>query len=459
MAMRVTGVLSFVVLVAVWFGLAGDAAAQCEPLVDTIRLQSSVDNAAPYVGQQVIYTIRIENTLENPPSFAPPQFEGFWRAGALPIENTEELICNVNVSVTTSRYILFPLREGELAILPGTLDFSANPVYEARTRIESNEVALAVRPLPQGAPASFTGAVGYPFFVTATVGRSTANAGDPLSLRVVIEGAGNIEQIAPPALPLGDGWQTYNQPTSVETATENQRLVGKRTFEWLVASTQAGLVTIPPIEFTYYHPDLEAYRTEATQPIELSILPSDVEAVVLDLPDVDTRTSSQPDAAVAALTLRSVPNAPVALPLSWLWWLWALPPLMFTVVLGQQVYRQRQSRNAEQTRRTQALKNARSQLAAVTRLRGDQAYRELFTIIVTYFADKWDEDPLGLNKADLSQRLDDTGLAPDVVDQVLLCLEEAEAGRYTPSRKSPPRSLIKQTLLTLIAVDAALEEA
>ncbi len=443
---------------ALLLGQAGRALAQCEPLVDTIRLESSVDNAVPYVGQQVIYTIRIENTLENPPSFAPPQFEGFWRAGALPIDTTEEFICNVNVSVTTSRYILFPLREGQLTIPPGTLDFSENPVYEARTRIESNEVSINVAPLPDGAPPSFTGAVGYPFFVTASVGRATANAGDPVSLRLVIEGAGNLEQIAPPALPLGDGWQTYNQPTSVETATENQRLVGKRTFEWLVAATQDGLVTIPPIEFSYYHPDLQAYRTEFTEPIELSILPSNSAAAVLELPQVRDNTEAAAEV-TTVLALRTVPNGGGSLPTGWLWWLWAVPPLVFTSVFAQRVYRVRQSRNAEQTRRTQALKVARSSLASVTKMRGDKAYRELLSIILTYFADKWDEEPLGLSKADLVQRLDAKGIDPTITQQVIQCVEEAEAGRYTPSQKSPPRSLIKQTLLALIAVDSALEEA
>ncbi|MEM6530669.1 MAG: hypothetical protein AAF653_20395, partial [Chloroflexota bacterium] len=78
-------------------------AQECVPPVDTIRLNASVDLTAPYVGEQIIYTIQIENTLENPPSFDPPPFEGMWRAGRLEITNSVADVCGVKVSVTTSQ--------------------------------------------------------------------------------------------------------------------------------------------------------------------------------------------------------------------------------------------------------------------------------------------------------------------------------------------------------------------
>ncbi|MEO1440361.1 MAG: BatD family protein, partial [Chloroflexota bacterium] len=333
----------------------------------------------------------------------------------------------------------------------GTLDFSLNPVFEARTRVQSNEVMLDVLPVPElDAPDSFGGLVGYPFFIDATVGRTTARAGDPISLRVKIEGSGNIEQMPPPELPLSEDWRIYQQPSDLNTATEGSELVGSKTFEWLVVPQGAGPVSIPSVELSYYDNNTNIFRTINTEPIALNILPA--ENIPAAVPD-----ALAPEVEAGLPALREVSVITQRRGAVWMWWLWILPPLVLVGSVGYRWYTHRAKHEAVRRRQSGALRTAKANLSAVTRARGDRAYKELILAVLTYFGDRWNRDTLALDQADIEQELLTAGVDDDIVRQMMQCMRAAEEGRYAPEDSSPPRALVKQTLMALIAVDGALE--
>lgn len=449
--MRKWVVVVMLVVLSSGLPLAQVAAQGCEPQTDVIVVEASVDNPTPYVGEQIVYTVQIFNTTQSSPTLEIPAFEGFWAGGVLEIGTYEQPDCGITVGVTVNERILFPLRPGELVIPPGTLDFSANPVYEARTRVESSNVAVDVRPLPDGAPDDFSGAVGYPFFIDAQVGRETARVGDPISLRVTIEGAGNIEQINAPELPLPDSWRTYGQPTRVNTAAEGRLLVGTKTFEWLFVPDEAGTVSVPPISFSYFDTNTEIYRTVTTDPIPLSILPAaDVPAVPDNLPELTL------DLEPGVLAIKPVPGSLGQWRVPGLWVLWLVAPLLFVGSAWWRWWQYRASEEVVRRRRQGALRNARANLATVTRRRGDMAYKQLIMAVLTYFGDRWNTEPMALDQSELQQGMAAAGVDGDVIEGVMVCLREAEQGRYAPEDASPPRALVKQTLMALAAVDNAL---
>lgn len=115
-------------------------------------------------------------------------------------------------------------------------------------------------------------------------------------------------------------------------------------------------------------------------------------------------------------------------------------------------------RLSDQRRQSQALRRARSRLARVTRKRGDAAYRELMAAIQIYFADKWGREPLALDQGEIRHELTVQQVDETIIEQVFGCLSEVEQGRYSPEESSPGRGLVKRTLMTLVAVDAELEQ-
>ena len=409
-----------------------------------------MDDTTPYVGEQVIYTLNVFNTTQSSPSLEPPPFEGFWLAGVLDIQSYNQPNCDSTVGVTVNEHVLFPLRPGEQVIPPGTLDFSLNPVYEASTQVVSEDTVVEVQSLPDGAPASFAGAVGYPLNIEARVGRRRAAAGDPISLQVTLSGAANIELMDPPTLPFPDGWRVYPQPTTVNVAVENRILFGDKTFEWLFVPDGEGDVIVPPIEYSYFDINTEIYRTLQTEPIALTIsaAPNSGQAA-------DVASASQP---VGQLAIKSTLGQQRFGGSAWLWMLWGVPPLIFGGVVWWQWRMARLLRLSDERRQSQALRRARSRLARVTRKHGDAAYRELMAAIQIYFADKWGREPLALDQAEIRHELSVQQVDETIIEQVFGCLSEAEQGRYSPEDSSPGRGLVKRTLMALVAVDAELEQ-
>ncbi len=444
-----------VLVVAIaWGMLVGtvySVSAQCEPQRDMIVLEATVDDATPYVGEQVIYTLNVFNTTQSSPSLEPPPFEGFWLAGVLDIQSYNQPNCDSTVGVTVNEHVLFPLRPGEQVIPPGTLDFSLNPVYEASTRVVSEDTVIEVQPLPDGAPLSFAGAVGYPLNIEVRVGRRSAAAGDPISLQVTLTGAANIELMDTPTLPFPDGWRVYPQPTAVNVAVENRILFGEKTFEWLFVPDSEGEVTVPPIDYSYFDINTEIYRTLQTEPIALTISAAPNGGQTADVAAV-------PQAAMGQLAIKSELGQQQVTPLVWLWALWGVPPLIFGGVVWWQWRMARLLRLSDQRRQSQALRRARSRLARVTRKRGDAAYRELMAAIQIYFADKWGREPLALDQGEIRHELTVQQVDETIIEQVFGCLSEVEQGRYSPEESSPGRGLVKRTLMTLVAVDAELEQ-
>src|SRR5262249_8706695 len=69
-------------------------------------------------------------------------------------------------------------------------------------------VTLDVKPLPPGAPASFTGAIGL-FNIEADAEPKQVDAGDPITVRLMIHGRGNFNRINPPVPAEVPGWRSY----------------------------------------------------------------------------------------------------------------------------------------------------------------------------------------------------------------------------------------------------------
>ncbi|MEO0561613.1 MAG: BatD family protein, partial [Chloroflexota bacterium] len=226
------------------------AFAQCG---EQILITSSVDNPTPYVGEQIIYTVRIDNSTRIEAMSNPPPFEGFWYAGSLEVVKRQESGCNGTIGVTIYERILFPLSPGEQVIPPWELSFTNNAVYDASTVVTSTETVVNVQPLPESAPDSFNGAVGLFPIMTAEIDERTIDSGDPLSLRLSIDGAGNIDQLNAPQLNLPDTWRVYPRPPITQANVEGTRLLaGVKRFEWLIFPVDTGALQIPAIELGYF---------------------------------------------------------------------------------------------------------------------------------------------------------------------------------------------------------------
>ncbi|MEL7119348.1 MAG: BatD family protein [Bacteroidota bacterium] len=238
-----------------------------------------------YVGQQILLDYKLFTTvdIESYNILEESQYQGFY-AEDLARFNTrvsKEIIDNIQyLSRTLKRIALFPQQAGDLSVDPmqlqlGVADgsrsssfFFSRPIK--RVPAMTSQLDLVVKSLPPNAPPTFSGAVGK-YKMATNLNRKQATTDDVLSLIISISGDGDVKRVQPPLVDLGDNFEVYDPNVKEEKVYElNGRLMGKKTYEYLVVPQKVGSFRIEPA-FTYFDTDSAKYVTIQTQAYGVNI--------------------------------------------------------------------------------------------------------------------------------------------------------------------------------------------
>lgn len=421
-------------------------------------VEASVDNPTPFVGQQMIYSVRVYQALdltETSLLYETPDFEGFWRVEVQPIPfaQTSQQVNGRTYSISEIRTALYPTRPGDLTITPANLVLPET-VFRTEQRVGSNTVAVKALPLPEGAPTGFGGAVGQ-FELAATLDRQSVTLGEPVTLRLTLRGTGNVEQLSPPEVPAPQGWQIFANPSSYIASQDNGRIIGEKVFEWSLIPDQQGSHVLPEISLVYFDPSLLAYRTLNTASTTIEVLPGNADAAA-------SQGSDNAGSDVGGfIPIKPVPSVlgSVSVHLRWFFWLlWLVPPLGVAVSVWWMKREQRRTRNQKAIRRSEALKRAQERLHAAANAPPEQAYHCINEAVFEYLGDKLSRQPKQLSQSDWRRALSERKMMPEVGRRVLNILERADEAQYAPVSAVDARQLAGYTLDTLKLLDAAWEQ-
>ena len=418
-----------------------------------IRAEPSTETA--YVGQQVLLDYKLYTTLdvESFNILDESNYQGFFAQDVRRFDGRVMREVIEGVQYTTKvlkRIALFPQQTGQLTIQP--LNVQLGVVKEGAERrrsffftpevrpvpVATEAVDIEVKPLPAGAPGSFTGAVGE-YRITASLSSKTATTDDALTFLLTVRGSGDIKRVEAPALSLPDGFEIY-EPKAVEEANLelNASIEGKKVFEYLLLPKAAGEYEFNP-SFTYFSPDSAKYITLAPGPYTLRIRqgtgqPKTAQAGLL---------GAQEEVGPLMLNPRLSKIRSPFLGSPFFWVLVALPLLLFGGLLGWRYRQSRQSavdpaeRRAQEARRIaqSRLSQAESHLQA----QDNRAfYDEISKAILGYVSDKLSIPRSALSKATLRERLEELSLQPALIDIVLSIIQDCEmalfAGRAEASK-------------------------
>ncbi len=210
------------------------------------------------------------------------------------------------VKADVRKMALFPTAPGNYTIQPGSLKvsvleekrdskslfdeffsdnfFNGNPMFSRRQNRSLNmpAIQLEVLPLPEVArPASFQGAVGQ-FKLTAAIDHARVKQNEPVTLKITIEGEGNIETLSRPKVPELTGFKTYDADTNSKLFQNANVVGGSKTFEVVFIPKNEGQSFIPPLEFSYFDPRLAKYKVLQTPNFPITVEKNDV---TFQLPD------------------------------------------------------------------------------------------------------------------------------------------------------------------------------
>jgi hypothetical protein len=278
----------------------GNPEATQKDIADNLFILATADKDKADLGDQVTVTYKLYTRLGIASQMQVaklPSYEGLW---------AEEISIPNNITFTTEMYkgkqyrvgvlkkvALFPSRAGELSVTPLVLDIPVqiqqkrkasgnnlfddffndpffNTVQNVNYTAKSNTIRLHVNPLPsQNVPKSFNGAVGN-YTLSSELSATSVKTNDPVTLKINLNGSGNIQLLNMPEINLPPGFDKYEPKTS-EQINRTGRINGSKTFEYLIVPRNAGKKEIPPIQFSYYNPEKRSYVTLSTPAYSIDV--------------------------------------------------------------------------------------------------------------------------------------------------------------------------------------------
>jgi hypothetical protein len=150
-----------------------------------------------------------------------------------------------------------------------------------------------VLPLPaQGQPAGFSPNNVGVYHIEAKIDRTRVQQGEPCTLRVTLQGTGNLRLVDPGTWPEIEGLRRYEP--KVETELDPGPVVGgRRSYSFLVIPERAGRITIAPHTFSFFDPQKKRYETVASEPLFLEVESRDSATTAAPAPEL-ARASGEP---------------------------------------------------------------------------------------------------------------------------------------------------------------------
>ena len=158
-----------------------------------------------------------------------------------------------------------------ISVQTGTIGFGiiSQPRME-QVSVTSDQPTLEVKPLPPGAPAGFSGAVGQ-FKLTSKVVPEKAALGEPVTWTLELSGTGNWPDVTGlPARSVSNDFKVV-QPKARRTPAEGKLFDATLTEDVVLVPSKAGNYTLGPVTLAYFDPQAGAYRTVTTPKTTLVI--------------------------------------------------------------------------------------------------------------------------------------------------------------------------------------------
>ena len=179
----------------------------------------------------------------------------------------QERIKNIELyGITYDRSLVFPNGAGKMQIDPFKLilkrGFEGMPIVSTGTVIE-------VLPLPKNQPKSFIGMVGK-LTMNCEINKKEIKKGDVFSIKMTLQGTGNLHNIDFPKIHLPKGLTLYGDPKQTEKYSfSTNGAEGKIDLEYTIQVNNDGSFNIPPIEVAYFDVKAKKYVTISSDEIIL----------------------------------------------------------------------------------------------------------------------------------------------------------------------------------------------
>jgi len=298
--------------------------------------------------------------------------------------------------------------------------------------LSTEKVPITVLPLPkEGKPNDFSGAVGH-FGFNVSVSPDRVKEGDPITLRMTINGKGNLAAIHFPSLPFEDNFKLYD-PHVFEKNTIKKS-------EQVIIPKSDQITEVPAIQFSYFDPDLNKYRTITKGPFPITVTklesgedfkvvglegefrPADPETFGEDIVFIKTRPGK------FQISGHHVTNSAlfyVIIILAAIFWFGIFLNFKRSHRIKTDIVYARRLRAPRQAKK--GLAQAKALIAAGKR---EEFYDQIFKTLQHYLGNKLQLSSGAVTFENVHAKLSAKNIEPNVIDHIRIIFEECDRVRY-----------------------------
>lgn len=422
-------------------------------------LKAVLDREEVYVGEQVTLSLYIFSRvdLSSVDAVTLPKLEGFWSED---LENPSQLTGEQKLvrgvpyrTYLLRRRALFPVKAGTLNLSPAEADITTGFLFAGhRVHRASNALTLVAKPLPPKAPPGMSTSQVGQWQLSLEASPSRVKLGEPVNVKVALEGRGNLRNILPPPLIGPPALKIYEPKLEDKGSVVKGRIQGRRIHEYLVVPQRTGTFTLPALRMPYFDPKTASYQVATTEPFTVVVEPGTPGATAAASSNEGDATADAKNVLTAGGLRPLRYRAQLSRPVPPLWQQpWFGPLSLAPLILGglfTAAVQLKGRRNPHDAKRLQrdSVRQARKRLAAATQLKAETSsstfYAEVEQALLTFLSARLGSPAQGLTREALDAQLFQRGVSVDLRRRILAVLDACDAGRFAPGAEGAKRERI-----------------
>lgn len=439
-----------------------------EAYAEDVYLQAEVDKKEVYVNQPVIVNFRLY-TRANVAGYNVvkiPALVGFWSEEfEMPkrIPTYERVINGKKYVVAELKKLaIFPTESGEKQIDPMELELEVrvmerkkfrNPFDSffdddfffgrtMRVKVASKPVLIKVKPLPQeGERQGFSGAVGN-YVMKVSVDKEEVNINDAISLKVKIEGSGNLKILQEPKIEFPIDFEKYEPKVNLVVNRSGNNIKGYKEFEYVLIPRLVGQYEIKPFRYVYFDPVGGIYKELISPRFLISVKPTK------GYEQITTKGLSKEEIRILGRDIRFIKMGnPKFSKIGYYFYKGAyFKVILILPIIGLIMavyYRHKMTLLAENiayARSKKASQIAKKRLSDAKKMmrveKQKEFYGELSAVLIGYIADKLNLPAAGLIIEEVADKLNRNMVDKQVIDLMMEILRKCDYQRFAPANST-----------------------
>lgn len=426
---------------------------------ENIHLVAEVSNPNPYLneGITIIYKLYFRNpiSVSDVSELETPSYGDFWshliKIGRAEINMRGTFKGESYNEVVWRKAVLYPQKSGNLILEPLTLDltlslpsnrrdlFGRRILTQSQKTITTGEKVIKVKDLPKkNKPENFSGAVGK-FDFDLILNKNTLKASESFQAKIKVRGKGNLNLFNLPSINVPNTLEVYEPEHNEKVKVTLSGIQGTVEDSYTIVPQFQGKYPIPSIEFTYFDPKLEAYKTLFSQELIVDVY----DGPTSGLPSVNSGLSKSKNSIVPndssfrfiKLDTKLQQKNQKIFWRSYLFWALLFIPIVLiitSILIKKYILNQTEDLTTRKQKRAQQL--AKKYLSSAKKVIQDQAkfYEALERALHNYLKAKLKIETTELSKSKIQKLLNDKGIDKQISSEYVEVIENCERARYAP---------------------------